>query len=338
MKRISPAAFVALKDALTHIYWRKQDLRGFLEVCLSGTELVSRLDWTATKREAVGALITHLQRHESLYQEMLLTLMVETAAMEDFAHLEREDDGAAKVAEARRAVGALKKHVDGFNDLRAEQERAEERQRVAHELAQQRQTTAAALDALRVRFAELIGQGAQERGYSLERLLRDLFDVFDLDPRASFESAASRSTATSLSSPPNTCSRPSGRADGSGSNSSTGSRRRSAGSSTTPSASSGASTGFRPTRSPATPPTGPPWSWPTAPTSWPCSKGASASTSSCDGSAGMQLRRGTSSSQPSPSWGPETTRAELGVVLVERLEPPSRGLPPRQGRRRSLSR
>lgn len=67
--------------------------------------------------------------------------MVETAAMEDFAHLEREDDGAAKVAEARRAVGALKKHVDGFNDLRAEQERAEERQRVAHELAQQRQTT-----------------------------------------------------------------------------------------------------------------------------------------------------------------------------------------------------
>jgi hypothetical protein len=112
--------------------------------------------------------------------------MVEAAAMEDFAHLEREDDGAAKVAEARRAVGALKKHVDGFSDLRAEQDRAEERQRVARELAQQRQATTAALDALRVRCAELIGQGAQERGYSLERLLRDLFDVFDLDPRASF--------------------------------------------------------------------------------------------------------------------------------------------------------
>jgi hypothetical protein len=70
MKRISPAAIVALKDALTHIYWRKQDLRGFLEVGLGGPELVSRLDWTAAKREAVGALITHLQRHESQYQEM----------------------------------------------------------------------------------------------------------------------------------------------------------------------------------------------------------------------------------------------------------------------------
>ncbi len=50
MKAISPAALVALKDALTHIYWRKQDLRSFLEAALGGPELVTRLDWSATKR------------------------------------------------------------------------------------------------------------------------------------------------------------------------------------------------------------------------------------------------------------------------------------------------
>lgn len=186
MKAISPAALVALKDALTHIYWRKQDLRSFLEAALGGPELVSRLDWTATKRECVHALVTHLARHELTEQDALLRLMLACAEVDDFSHLEREDDAAVKIAAAERAGAALNKHVEGFAELRAEREHAEERHRIAQEMGAQQQATAAALADLHTRFIEMTRLVPQDRGYSFERLLAELFTVFDMDPRASF--------------------------------------------------------------------------------------------------------------------------------------------------------
>ena len=186
MKVISPAALVALKDALTHIYWRKQDLRSFLEAALGGPELVSRLDWSATKRECVHALVTHLARHEITEQEALLRLMLACAEIDDFSHLEREDDPAVKIAHAQRAVTALMKHVEGFAELRSERERADERRRISLEMSSRQQATDAALAALHAGFLEMTRQAPNERGYSFERLLTELFGVFDLDPRASF--------------------------------------------------------------------------------------------------------------------------------------------------------
>jgi hypothetical protein len=186
MKSISPAALVALKDALTHIYWRKQDLRSFLEAALGGPELVSRLDWSATKRECVHALVTHLARHETTEQEALLRLMLACAEVDDFSHLEREDDAPVKIANAQRAVAALNKHVEGYAELRAERERADERRRISQEMSSRQQATDAALAQVHSDFIEMTRQAAQDRGYSFERLLTELFGIFDMDPRASF--------------------------------------------------------------------------------------------------------------------------------------------------------
>ena len=40
-KRLSPIALQALQDALTHIYWYKQDLKRFLIAGLGGMALVN---------------------------------------------------------------------------------------------------------------------------------------------------------------------------------------------------------------------------------------------------------------------------------------------------------
>ena len=53
MKRIAPAALSALKLALTHIYWYKNDLRSFLTNCLTDTTVLARLNWQAYKRDIV---------------------------------------------------------------------------------------------------------------------------------------------------------------------------------------------------------------------------------------------------------------------------------------------
>jgi hypothetical protein len=44
-KALSPAAIMALKEALCSVYWYKSDLRAFLNLCLSNKEILSRFNW-----------------------------------------------------------------------------------------------------------------------------------------------------------------------------------------------------------------------------------------------------------------------------------------------------
>jgi len=61
-KKIAPAAIVALKEALTNLYWYKGDLRSFLTSTLTNPALLSRLNWGDYKRNIVGELIEFLGR------------------------------------------------------------------------------------------------------------------------------------------------------------------------------------------------------------------------------------------------------------------------------------
>ena len=53
-KKIVPAALLALKQALTDVYWYKSDLRSFLTATLSKAELVAQLNWDDYKRNIVA--------------------------------------------------------------------------------------------------------------------------------------------------------------------------------------------------------------------------------------------------------------------------------------------
>jgi hypothetical protein len=187
-KKIVPAALNALKQALTDVYWYKSDLRSFLTSTLSKSELVTQLNWEDYKRNIVTSVVDRLARHEDLFQGDLLRLMTEVARIDDFSHLARLDDGKEKAKKAQAAVQALRKYVGNPTATDNETEKAEARRKGAFEALMRTTAVQERLQALAKDYYSLLSDtDPQKRGYRLEALLRELFTVFDLDPKASFK-------------------------------------------------------------------------------------------------------------------------------------------------------
>lgn len=186
-QRVSPAAIVALREALTNIYWYKADLRSFLSSVIHDPALLARLNWEDYKRNIVGSLLSYLDEHQATQQQTLVLLMEEVSRFQDFRHLEMLDDGKVKAAKAAQAVAAVQAHIDPHVQLITEQRDAEVRRQDAYRRSLENQTVQGRLSELNKLFFQVISPTEpHQRGYKLERLLRDLFELFDLDPRAAF--------------------------------------------------------------------------------------------------------------------------------------------------------
>lgn len=186
MKKISPAALNALKDALASVYWFKSDLRGFLSNAVSDHGLLARVDWNDYKRNIVAGIVDYMARHEQDYQRDLLILMTEVIKVRDYSHLERLDDGKRKAKVARDAVNALAELVEDDLELLEERQKIEERREEAKQERLRQIGVKEKIQELQKRYYEILGLPPQRRGYGLEGLMRDLFEVHDLDPKASF--------------------------------------------------------------------------------------------------------------------------------------------------------
>ena len=186
-KKIAPAALHALKEALALVYWYKSDLRSFLTQSMADPTILSRLNWQDYKRNIVGQLVDFLSRNEDVYQRQLLRLMTDVARIQDFSHLARLDDGQAKVDQARAAVEALQGQISGLEAFLEEEREVERRRQEAYERRVKTDAVQQALQELTQEYFDLLSsEDPQGRGYRLEKILRRLFEVFDLDPRASF--------------------------------------------------------------------------------------------------------------------------------------------------------
>lgn len=187
-KMIASSACVALNEALSTLYWYKSDLRSFLTTTISNPALLAPLNWEDYKRNIVMQLVDYMAKRQDNYQGELLRLMSEVSRVDDFSHLERLDGGKEKAQAARKAVAALRKHMAGHELLAEEQKKIEERRRQAHEALLRTTAVCEGIEKLNRDFLSLLSESnAQRRGYSLEKFLRELFNLFDLDPRASFK-------------------------------------------------------------------------------------------------------------------------------------------------------
>ena len=185
---IAPAALIALKEALTTVYWYKSDLRSFLTHTIPDTSLLSRLNWDGYKRNIVVALIDTMAQDQERFQGDLLSMMTEVARVEDFSHLRQLDDGVAKAAKAESAVTALRKLIRPHEDLLKEQQHSERCRKAAYEATLRLQGVRDKLKELSAEFCMVVSpEEPHRRGYRLEHILRDLFTLFDLDPKASFK-------------------------------------------------------------------------------------------------------------------------------------------------------
>lgn len=187
-KRIAPAAINAIKEALTNVYWYKSDLRSFIMNTISDPSILARLDWSDYKRNIVTVLIDFLSRNQSTYQNDLLRLMSEITKIDDLSHLARLEDGVEKVKKAKESINALRGLVEDHFDMLEEQRLREEQRKVAYDKMLRDRGVREKLEEIEKQYLSLISStDPHSRGYMLERVVRELFTIFDLDPKASFK-------------------------------------------------------------------------------------------------------------------------------------------------------
>lgn len=187
-KRLSPQAILALQEALAVIYHFKKDLRRFLETCSVDRAVLSQVDWNGYKRQIVADIFESLLTDQSLSPPILTSLCRDVAAMDNFSHLAKLEDGPRKVAAAQAAVTELRRLVDRHETQEEEESLAAERRKQRLES----ETKLSAFQAKRLQIRSMFQSVAanegnpQKRGAELEAVMKELFDLFDLDPRASF--------------------------------------------------------------------------------------------------------------------------------------------------------
>lgn len=187
---MSANSILALKDALVAIYYRKKDLRQFIELTIENAAIVSTIDWADNvKYESVSQLIDRMVKRQDFYQSDLLKLVQEVGNMNDFSHLEyweKENKGLIKKAEV--AVGKLRKQAKGHFDTIEELKKAEERRETTKEKLKDSIAYQQKLDELKMEFYEITSNtNSQQKGFQFEKFLNKLFNFFDLDPKSAFK-------------------------------------------------------------------------------------------------------------------------------------------------------
>jgi hypothetical protein len=187
-QKLSPLAVQAFEDALSKIYWYKDDLKRFLIRGLGDSSLVNKANWNEPKKLIVRTIVDLLIDDQALYQETLLFLLTEVSNFQDFTHLEKLEDGRKKSSDAREAVANLREMMKSHEEVSLERLKFVERKLKHAETSKNHIAVQERLNHLSQRCADLaIRLTPQQRGFALEKLMYELFDLFDLDPKASFK-------------------------------------------------------------------------------------------------------------------------------------------------------
>lgn len=186
-KSISAAAIQALKEALSSIYWYKSDLRSFLQNCISDTKIISYANWENYKRQIVSDIVDYLCSDQEQFLGDIRRLFHEVSKMKSFPHLEHIEDSQRKIAKARSAVEELKRIIDIHDKVTQEDKTIEKRRQVEAEKLQRNMAVREKLAEIKNCYTSLFSScKPQARGFKLEAILYDMFELFDLDPKASF--------------------------------------------------------------------------------------------------------------------------------------------------------
>lgn len=186
-KKISAVAVELLKEALCNIFWYKNNLRSFLNNCIIDTSIINRPDWNGYKRQIVSDIVDELCSDQNKYLGDIRRLIFEVTRMESFRHLEQLEDGKKKVERARQAVADLKSVVEDQAQKIKEEEEIKKKRMENLERIRSSQAVLNRLDEIKNNYFKLVtSKDYQKRGFELEKVLYDLFELFDLDPKASF--------------------------------------------------------------------------------------------------------------------------------------------------------
>ncbi len=187
-KKISPQAIMALKEALSVIFWKKNDLKDFLKLTIGKKAIISTINWDVLKRESVKELIERMTSRNDLYENDLMALLLAVTDMTDFQQLEYWDEDGSKRERAQKAVEQLRRHTIGYIQLTKEQEEAKKRRLETEQKIAKNKSLETELIELKNLFNTLVlNNNSQQRGFQFEKFLNDLFLLYELDPKGSFK-------------------------------------------------------------------------------------------------------------------------------------------------------
>ena len=187
-KTVNPQAYIALADALTAVYWNKPPfelyVRGMLASC---SEILAQLNFDQTKRESSNHLVNLLRANEACYLDVTIALMVDLANMERFPNLEQQVDGTAMIAKAKAAVAELRTWTEKQRQTIQEREAYAASIAADAKEAMESRLFASDHEALKLRFLEMhTATDPHQRGRDFESFINELFKLYDLEPRASY--------------------------------------------------------------------------------------------------------------------------------------------------------
>lgn len=185
---LSAVAIQALQEALSVIYWYKLDLKRFLRNCITDDSVIVAIDWdNYYKRQIAAEVVDVLCSQQTKYLGDIQRLMHEVCKMTNFSHLEQLEDGKRKAQEAKLAVQALKDIVHENNKQIEEAKEISMKRRATMDRIAATKAMSDKLEAIKSDYFALVtSQEYQKRGFMLEKVMYDLFNLFDLDPKASF--------------------------------------------------------------------------------------------------------------------------------------------------------
>ncbi|WP_053957615.1 hypothetical protein [Inediibacterium massiliense] len=187
-KQLSATAIYRLKEALCVIFWYKSDLESFLRNCINDQGIINRVNLGNYKRQIVSDVVNILCKDQQHHLGDIRRLMYEVCQMDNFIHLENLEDGKKKAEIATRAVQSLKELVEAHDEKIKEEELIAQRRKEAMEKFSSNKAILKKLDEIKNYYCSLFAtDNHQNRGYELERIMYELFSLFDLDPKSSFK-------------------------------------------------------------------------------------------------------------------------------------------------------
>ncbi|MDP1786660.1 MAG: restriction endonuclease [Nitrosomonas sp.] len=185
--QLSVPAILALKEALCSVYWYKLELRGFLQFCLSNPSILNNFNWENYKRQIASDVVDFLVANPDQHISDLTKLCYDLCKLTDFSHLKVLDDGPQKVERARNAVNQLRQLVEPHQSVLKEQDEIKRRRELAAKKLEENAAVRQKLEAICSKYKAMVSSDdPQGRGFELERVMYEVFNLFDLDPKASF--------------------------------------------------------------------------------------------------------------------------------------------------------
>jgi len=186
-QKISPHAILLLKDTLSIAFWYKKNLAEYLKLSVkNGRDIMSKLDWkNETKRDTVSFFIDFLVNNNA--NEELIYIIGDLTKKTNFNELKRSDNYHNLLFEVKQNIKELKKvYNEHANIVKEREKKADAQKKYLQDIASKNYFNQK-LEELKKVFFDSYSLEAKKRGYKFEEILRELNNLFDLDPRGSYK-------------------------------------------------------------------------------------------------------------------------------------------------------